>query len=444
MEGKKKCSNKKHSDIDAIKYCFYCNMYLCNKCSAFHSEYLENHKLYNLDKNVEDIFTGICKESNHKEYLKFYCKSHNKLICAACLSKIKGNEYGQHFDCDVCLIEEIKNEIKFQLQDNIKFLEQFSDKIKNSINEFKNRNENINNKKEELKLKISKIFTKIRNIINEREDQLLLDIDIILKKFNKENLIKQVEKIPNKIKLYLEKGKKLSKEWDNDKNELNSKINDCIYINDNVKYIIEINKSLEKINSEKIDINFIPENERQINIFLEEIKKFGKIDEFNNFKFKFKKGNNYILTNNDLIATKNNGGNSFNCIVIGDKQIPKDKISKWKIKINSDMSGKYSNDLFIGIGTNNPKNNILENCWSFISSNSLINIKGKDSSYNNLKGNLKKDDIVEVIVDRKLGNLSFSINGANNGIACSDIPKEEDLYPTIIIFEQNQIVEILS
>ena len=35
----------------------------------------------------------------------------------------------------------------------------------------------LNEKKEEIKLKISTIFTKIRNIINEREDQLLLDVD---------------------------------------------------------------------------------------------------------------------------------------------------------------------------------------------------------------------------------------------------------------------------
>ena len=62
--------------------------------------------------------------------------------------------------------------------------------------------------------------------------------------------------------------------------------------------------------------------------------------------------------------------------------------------------------------------------------------------YNNLKEKLKKGDIIEVIADRKLNNLSFSINGVNQGIACS-IPKEDILYPTIIIFEQNQIVEIV-
>ena len=300
MEGKKKCSNKKHSDIDAINYCFICSVYLCNKCSNIHSEYLEKHKLYNLDKNIEDIFTGICKESNHKEDLKFYCKSHNKLICAACLSKIKGNEYGQHHDCNVCLIEEIKEEKKNKLQENIKYLEEFSDKIQNSINELKKIYENINNKKEELKLKISKIFTKIRNIINEREDQLLLELDNIFNnKYFKDDIIKQGEKIPNQMKIYLEKGKILNKEWDDDNNKLNLRINDCINIDNNIKNIIEINKNIEKYNSEDIDIKFYPEEEIQMNELLEEIKKFGEIND--KYKFRFRPGNNYTLSNNNLI-----------------------------------------------------------------------------------------------------------------------------------------------
>ena len=52
-----------------------------------------------------------------------------------------------------------------------------------------------------MKLKVQKIFTKIRNALNGREDELLLEIDkqydIIY--FN-EQFIKDSEKIQNKIK----------------------------------------------------------------------------------------------------------------------------------------------------------------------------------------------------------------------------------------------------
>ena len=167
-----------------------------------------------------------------------------------------------------------------------------------------------------------------------------------------------------------------------------------------------------------------------MNKLLEEIKKFGP-------------GNNYTLSNNGLIATKSSGGYDWNCIVMGDKEIPKNKKSKWKIKLNTDISGYYC-DLYIGIGPNNPKGSLYDECWSFRCNDSRLIIKGKNLLYNNLNGKLKKGDIIEVIVDRKLSKLSFSINGVNNGIACSEIPKEDVLYPTIIIYEKNHIVELIE
>ena len=33
---KKKCSNKKHKEVNAISYCKECNKYVCNKCSNYH------------------------------------------------------------------------------------------------------------------------------------------------------------------------------------------------------------------------------------------------------------------------------------------------------------------------------------------------------------------------------------------------------------------------
>jgi len=48
-------------------------------------------------------------------------------------------------------------------------------------------------------------------------------------------LIKESEKLPNKIKKSLEKGKALDKDWKD--NELNCVINDCINIENNIKDI---------------------------------------------------------------------------------------------------------------------------------------------------------------------------------------------------------------
>ena len=88
--------------------------------------------------------------------------------------------------------------------------------------------------KEELKIKIQKIFTKIRNELDDREEKLLSEVESIYENtFFKEELIKQYEKLPNKIKSSFEKGKLLEKEYTNDKKPF--LINECIKIEENIK-----------------------------------------------------------------------------------------------------------------------------------------------------------------------------------------------------------------
>ena len=443
----KKCSLKKHSEINATSFCTECNIFLCNKCLNYHTEYLENHHIYNLDKNnFDEIFTGICKEENHKKELNYLCKTHNKLCCVACISKIKGEGNGQHTDCNICLINDIKDEKKNILNENIKNLEQFSKTIVNSINELKNIIEKINKSKEELKMEIIKKFTEMRNVINEREDKLLSEIDnkfneLIFKEDN--NLTKNIEKFPNLIKNYLEQGKKLNKEWDNNNEKLNSKINECIKIENSIKIIKELDENIKKYNSQKNEIKFNTQNEEDFNNIISKIKEFGEIIQNDKiYKFKFKNGLNYNVSDNGLIAVKTSGVNSFNCTIIGDKEIPKNKISKWKIKLNEIGSCM----IIIGIGPQNPDNkeNFFEYCWSFYCYDSHKVIKSiSQSNYNNHSGQLKKGDIIEVIVDRFLGNLSFSVNDINYGIACSEIPKDDALYPIILLYDKGQTVELL-
>ena len=133
--------------------------------------------------------------------------------------------------------------------------------------------ERINENKEQTKLKISKIFTQIRNVINQREDELLLEID---NKFNNLNLddefINKNKSLPNKIKKSLEKGKLTNKELNNNKIKLNSIMSDCLDIENNIKNINKIKETIKVFNSKGDIIEFIPDNEREINEFLNEIK----------------------------------------------------------------------------------------------------------------------------------------------------------------------------
>jgi hypothetical protein len=128
---------------------------MCQKCHYHHSELFENHELNLLTK-----FIGLCPEVNHSDILDYFCKSHNKLCCAACISKIKDEENGQHKECDIYPIEEIVDEKKNILKDNIEFLENLSNNIEQKIQELNNIFNKINKDKEELKIKMQKIDAK--------------------------------------------------------------------------------------------------------------------------------------------------------------------------------------------------------------------------------------------------------------------------------------------
>ena len=100
---------------------------------------------------------------------------------------------------------------KSKLNENIKYLEDLSINLKESIKELKSIFEKVEKNKEEVKINIQKIFTKLRNHINEREDELLMEVDT---KFNElyfsEDIMKESENLPNMIQISIEKGKLLN------------------------------------------------------------------------------------------------------------------------------------------------------------------------------------------------------------------------------------------
>ena len=135
----KKCSSSEHLEVDAVKYCKECHLFMCNKCDSYHSKLFKEHNQQIIISNKnEEFFINICKERNHKEDLEFYCKNHNVLCCGLCLCKIKTEGKGQHSNCEVVLIEDIKKEKIDNLQNNIKELEKISKTFKDSLEKLKN------------------------------------------------------------------------------------------------------------------------------------------------------------------------------------------------------------------------------------------------------------------------------------------------------------------
>ena len=293
----KNCSSKDHSEAKAITYCIECKIYMCNKCESFHSKLFSQHKLKNLESGLKEIFTGYCEEANHKETLEYYCKTHNKLCCSSCIVKIKKKDKGQHADCDFCLIEDIIDEKHNTLKNNIQKLDELSKNLKDSINELKILFEKLNERKEDLKLSVQKIFTKIRNTINDREDEILSQIDRLYSQINiEENNLKEINKLPNKISNSIKKGKEIEnkKDW-NEESKYSSLVNDCLSLENCINNVDNTNKIIDDFkNKSKTSITFKPKEGYDLNRFLSKIKEFGN-----------------IFKDNILIETKSNNNNKY-------------------------------------------------------------------------------------------------------------------------------------
>ena len=126
----KKCAFKEHLKIDAVIYCQECKIYMCNKCMTYHQGLFENHHQNNRNKNFQEILNE-CKEKNHPNKLEYYCKDHNQLCCASCITKIEGKGNGQHNKCDIVFIENIKEEKRNKLKENLEILENLSNNLEN-------------------------------------------------------------------------------------------------------------------------------------------------------------------------------------------------------------------------------------------------------------------------------------------------------------------------
>ena len=271
----KKCSMIEHKENNAISLCQECKIYMCNKCENLHSglfKNTKNHHQIKLDDNSNniDLFSGLCE--NHFLELKYFCKTHNELCCSECIIKIKTKKIGKHSECDIYLIEEIENDKKNSLEQNLKQLEALSINIIKSIDKIKIAIEEIEKSKENLKNKVAKIFTEIRNKLNEREEELLFEIE---NQYNKleinEETKKDCEKLSNKINKCFEKGKLINQNWKNYK--LNTLISDCLEIENIIQKSTKINDNAKNYNSFNYLFDFIiDDSEDQL---FEVIKKFG-------------------------------------------------------------------------------------------------------------------------------------------------------------------------
>ena len=278
---KPKCSAEQDKDIDAKIYCADCKIYMCDKCEQFHSRLFSAHQIINIDNQTDDLFTGYCKEPNHSNKLEFYCKTHDVLCCVACTSKIAKKGYGLHKDCEICFIEDVKEEKLDKIKTNIKYLDEISESLPDAIINLKKIYEKTTKDKDEIIIKINHIFSKIRSTLNNREEEILREVNKLYDNMLcDKKIIEECENIPEKIKLLLASRKRIDSYINN--NNLVSFINECSNFEKNVKEITKEHKKIKNYQNEGYkEIKFLSE-ENNISEILGYIKILGKIT-VNNF-----------------------------------------------------------------------------------------------------------------------------------------------------------------
>ena len=283
-----------------------------------------------------------------------------------------------------------------------------------------------------MKLNIQKIFTKIRNLLNNREDELLLDVE---KKFDnsffKEELIKKCENLPNKVKICLSKAKKFKENGDDFK--LNLLINNIIEIENNIKDLNVLNETIKKSKSNENKIKFYINNEGDI---FEKIKILGDILHYK-FKFKIcpkniKNSRLYTLTgeNNNIMTKIGQDDQYAGTICVN--ELNKCEENKWKINILNSKENK------INIGVAPIDFNIDSSDYSYdwyLYLRDLTLWSGPPHNYDGVKtkfSKIKNGEII-VIMNMTKGTLKFIIDGEDKGESYINIPMDKPLSPYVIL-----------
>ncbi len=122
----------------------------------------------------------------------------------------------------------------------------------------------------------------------------------------------------------------------NENKNLNLLINDCIELENDIKNINIMKEKVKKIDDiEKIKIEFYPDDEG-INEFLQKVKSFGEIKNYDNYML-----DNYMFKSSSII---NNSIDYQKCIINWIKEKTNKNISKFELIFKMSENGSTSDD----------------------------------------------------------------------------------------------------
>ena len=337
------------------------------------------------------------------------------------------NKIDYYYKCDISL-EEIQNKNPmFRIYKTIdEFLNSLEGFIVNNHILIKEMNNNL----------ILEIF--IFNFMNGNKESINLVFSKV-ENTNKGEIIQilnlKVNALEEKIKILEKNNEKCMKCMAlEEKCKILEKNNEKIMVLEEKIKLLEIND--EKYMALEEKCKMLEKNYEKILAFVDPMIKEEEIEK-KAYKFQWEYHDNCELSNNNKILRKiKNEG--WNTNVKGNKILSKNSINVFKIKVNQINNDKSGLSFGISKASSNftYENNWNMNCFSTTSS-SGGNLKSLKST------SINKGDVITFIVDLKDGTLEIKKNDEVLG-KLNDIPKNEDLVPTVCNYHVGNEVEIID
>jgi hypothetical protein len=326
------------------------------------------------------------------------------------------------------------------LRENIQTLENLSGSIKTSIDQLEELVESISEDRKKLISTIQNTFTKIRNIINEREDELILEVETLFTdKFISDDYFRKIKNLPSRIKHALSQVESIEEKWNDNKL---SALHEYLDIENSIADIESLGKNIEKCRkNNNFKLKFFPQNTDNCQLF-DDLKHFGEVLE-GSFKFKpcpenIEPKRQYKLNDvkkNIVVKTGQNGHSAILCDYILEQK----KLYRWGIKIIKTQIA----DILVGIAPYDLDLNaeqIFSKGYFFYLYNSTF-YSGEPYNYYGKTSNLDKTkDEITIEMDAMTNTLKFIIDGKD----CSykDIPSDKKYVPAVVLFNPGDSVEI--
>ena len=165
------------SSPDADRYCKQCTKFLCQQCISQHDKWITDHQTLGLDEVVNTVYqppqeaTSNC--ADHGNPLEIFCETCEELICQTCAVQ-------KHKDHNHDFVKYAFAKHKLIIESSLQLLNQKIHQLAEALANLVRRREETEDQGGKVKHQIHLEFAQIKELLDQRERQLVKEVDAAL------------------------------------------------------------------------------------------------------------------------------------------------------------------------------------------------------------------------------------------------------------------------